>query len=157
MAGQTFGVPERLVVHGRVVIFDTERLVKRHAEAITLCAFSSGSALYPNAPRREPDTFARIEDYPYEDHRRRHGRANALVEVCVTGQLEEIEDVVEQVVRIESDGTSFQRLDDRETTPGVGLGPAVAKGFVDAMGGTIRAEDTPGGGPTIVISLPAAA
>jgi two-component system sensor histidine kinase KdpD len=27
---------------------------------------------------------------------------------------------------------------------------------VDAMGGTIRAEDTPGGGLTIVISLPAA-
>ena len=32
---------------------------------------------------------------------------------------------------------------------------SVAKGFVDAMGGTIRAEDTPGGGLTIVISLPA--
>jgi two-component system, OmpR family, sensor histidine kinase KdpD len=38
---------------------------------------------------------------------------------------------------------------------GGGLGLAVAKGFIDAMGGTIRtAEDTPGGGLTIVISLP---
>ncbi|MEU4246627.1 sensor histidine kinase KdpD [Amycolatopsis sp. NPDC026612] len=50
----------------------------------------------------------------------------------------------------------FQRLGgDRDTTPGVGLGLSVAKGFTEAMGGTIRAEDTPGGGLTIVVSLPA--
>ncbi|WP_410571688.1 DUF4118 domain-containing protein [Amycolatopsis sp. cmx-4-61] len=50
----------------------------------------------------------------------------------------------------------FQRLGgDRDTTPGVGLGLSVAKGFTEAMGGTIRAEDTPGGGLTIVLSLPA--
>jgi two-component system sensor histidine kinase KdpD len=36
----------------------------------------------------------------------------------------------------------------------VGLGLSVAKGFTEAMGGTISAEDTPGGGLTIVISLP---
>ncbi|PRX48345.1 two-component system sensor histidine kinase KdpD [Prauserella shujinwangii] len=44
---------------------------------------------------------------------------------------------------------------DRDTTPGVGLGLSVAKGFTEAMGGGIRAEDTPGGGLTVVISLPA--
>ncbi|MFI5609294.1 DUF4118 domain-containing protein [Amycolatopsis sp. NPDC051903] len=50
----------------------------------------------------------------------------------------------------------FQRLGgDRDSTPGVGLGLSVAKGFIEAMGGTIRAEDTPGGGLTVVISLPA--
>ncbi|MEU5258046.1 DUF4118 domain-containing protein [Amycolatopsis sp. NPDC021455] len=49
----------------------------------------------------------------------------------------------------------FQRLGgDRDTTPGVGLGLSVAKGFTEAMGGAIRAEDTPGGGLTIVVSLP---
>lgn len=48
----------------------------------------------------------------------------------------------------------FQRLGDRDATPGIGLGLSVAKGFTEAMGGTIRAEDTPGGGLTIVISLP---
>jgi two-component system sensor histidine kinase KdpD len=47
----------------------------------------------------------------------------------------------------------FQRLGD--TSSGIGLGMSVAKGFVDAMGGTIRTEDTPGGGLTVVISLPA--
>jgi two-component system, OmpR family, sensor histidine kinase KdpD len=50
----------------------------------------------------------------------------------------------------------FQRLGDRDATTGVGLGLSVAKGFTEAMGGTIRAEDTPGGGLTLVISLPAA-
>jgi len=50
----------------------------------------------------------------------------------------------------------FQRLGgDRDATPGVGLGLSVAKGFTEAMGGTVRAEDTPGGGLTVVISLPA--
>ena len=53
--------------------------------------------------------------------------------------------------------TPFQRLGDRDPSSGVGLGLSVAKGFIDAMGGTIRAEDTPGGGLTIVISLPIAA
>ncbi|MCI2418417.1 DUF4118 domain-containing protein [Saccharopolyspora sp. K220] len=50
----------------------------------------------------------------------------------------------------------FQRLDDRNHK-GIGLGLHVAKGFVEAMNGEIRAEDTPGGGLTIVVSLPVAA
>ncbi len=49
----------------------------------------------------------------------------------------------------------FLRLDDRPS--GVGLGLAVAKGFAEAMGGTIVAVDTPGGGLTIRLSLIAAA
>ncbi len=48
----------------------------------------------------------------------------------------------------------FQRLGDRGGA-GVGLGLAVARGFVEIMGGRISAEDTPGGGLTMVISLPA--
>ena len=40
--------------------------------------------------------------------------------------------------------------------PGVGLGLAVAKGFAEAMGGRIRATDTPGGGLTVQITLPVA-
>jgi two-component system, OmpR family, sensor histidine kinase KdpD len=49
----------------------------------------------------------------------------------------------------------FARLDAR--SPGVGLGLAVAKGFAEAMGGTIVAVDTPGGGLTVRVTLPAAA
>jgi two-component system sensor histidine kinase KdpD len=49
----------------------------------------------------------------------------------------------------------FVRID--RHTPGVGLGLAVAKGFADAMGGSITAADTPGGGLTIAVTLPVAA
>ncbi|HTD50656.1 MAG TPA: ATP-binding protein, partial [Acidimicrobiia bacterium] len=50
----------------------------------------------------------------------------------------------------------FQRLGDgRDGTPnGVGLGLAVARGFVRAVGGDIAVDDTPGGGTTMVFTLP---
>ena len=44
----------------------------------------------------------------------------------------------------------FQRLGDRSNGSGVGLGLAVAKGFVEAMGGSVTVDDTPGGGLTMV-------
>jgi two-component system sensor histidine kinase KdpD len=50
----------------------------------------------------------------------------------------------------------FQRLGDQDADTGVGLGLAVARGFVRAMGGTLELEDTPGGGLTAIVSLPSA-
>jgi two-component system sensor histidine kinase KdpD len=50
----------------------------------------------------------------------------------------------------------FQRVGDRPSITGSGLGLAVARGFVLAMGGEIALEDTPGGGTTVVLSIPAA-
>jgi two-component system, OmpR family, sensor histidine kinase KdpD len=50
---------------------------------------------------------------------------------------------------------AFQRLGDRDHG-GLGLGLSVARGFTEAMGGTLTAEDTPGGGLTLAVSLPSA-
>jgi two-component system sensor histidine kinase KdpD len=51
----------------------------------------------------------------------------------------------------------FQRQDDAPTDgAGVGLGLAIARGFTEAMGGTVTAEETPGGGATLVVNLAAA-
>ncbi|WP_241153838.1 ATP-binding protein [Nocardioides pantholopis] len=47
----------------------------------------------------------------------------------------------------------FQRLGDVPRQDGVGLGLAVARGFTEAMGGTISTEETPGGGLTFVVEL----
>ncbi len=53
---------------------------------------------------------------------------------------------------------AFQRRDDRavSTGAGVGLGLAIARGFVEAMHGAISLEDTPGGGLVVIVSLPVA-
>ena len=48
----------------------------------------------------------------------------------------------------------FQRADDTSSGTGIGLGLAVAKGFTEAMGGVLVAEQTPGGGLTMVVRLP---
>jgi two-component system sensor histidine kinase KdpD len=50
----------------------------------------------------------------------------------------------------------FQRLGDTDNTTGVGLGLALSRGLTEAMGGTLEPEETPGGGLTMVVSLPAA-
>ncbi|MGW4728671.1 ATP-binding protein [Streptomyces shenzhenensis] len=50
----------------------------------------------------------------------------------------------------------FQRLGDTDNTTGLGLGLALARGLTEAMNGTLTPEDTPGGGLTMVVSLPEA-
>jgi two-component system sensor histidine kinase KdpD len=49
--------------------------------------------------------------------------------------------------------TPFYRLEERSTPLGAGLGLAISKGFVTAMGGEIWATDTPGGGATFGFRL----
>ncbi|MHB8263962.1 MAG: ATP-binding protein [Acidimicrobiales bacterium] len=50
----------------------------------------------------------------------------------------------------------FQRLGDTPSGSGVGLGLAVARGFIEAMHGRISLDDTPAGGCTVAVMLPIA-
>jgi two-component system, OmpR family, sensor histidine kinase KdpD len=49
----------------------------------------------------------------------------------------------------------FCRLAALGDSAGVGLGLAVARGLAETMGGTVEPEETPGGGLTMVLTLPA--
>jgi two-component system sensor histidine kinase KdpD len=51
----------------------------------------------------------------------------------------------------------FQRLGDRDNTTGIGLGLALSRGLAEAMSGTLEPVTTPGGGLTMILTLPVAA
>jgi two-component system sensor histidine kinase KdpD len=53
--------------------------------------------------------------------------------------------------------TPFQRLGDRTADGGLGLGLAIARGFAEAVDGTLTPTDTPGGGLTMTLRIPLAA
>jgi two-component system, OmpR family, sensor histidine kinase KdpD len=50
----------------------------------------------------------------------------------------------------------FQRPGGEDGPPGTGLGLALSRSLTEAMHGTLTPEDTPGGGLTMTVSLPAA-
>ncbi len=50
----------------------------------------------------------------------------------------------------------FQRLGDSPAGAGIGLGLAVARGLAEAVDASIEVDDTPGGGLTMIISVPIA-
>lgn len=95
------------------------------------------------------------------DNAVRHNPAGKPVRVCASALGDRVElRVVDHGPGVPEDAKErifepFERVDPTHGV-GVGLGLAVAKGFVAAVGGSLQAEDTPGGGLTMVLSLPAA-
>ncbi|GAA0959884.1 DUF4118 domain-containing protein [Actinocorallia libanotica] len=90
----------------------------------------------------------------------RHGRAPVLITASGLGARLELRIADRGPGVSDADKehlfVPFQRLGDAPRGTGVGLGLAVARGLTGAMGGALTAEDTPGGGLTLVFDLPVA-
>ena len=125
---------------GRVLVDVPESLPRVRVDAALLeraVANVIDNALHASPPDRPIRVFA--------------GAAQGRVELNIADEGPGIpRDKREDVFR------PFQRLGDSSQGDGVGLGLAVAKGFVEAMDGELTIEDTPGRGTTVVVSLPAA-
>ncbi|GAC67274.1 sensor histidine kinase [Gordonia soli] len=96
-------------------------------------------------------------------------RHSGIAEVAVDARLT-ADDPPRCVIRVVDHGpgippaerervfTAFHQSGDQNgASTGVGLGLSVARGFVSAVGGTLVATETPGGGTTMVITLPTSA
>jgi two-component system sensor histidine kinase KdpD len=84
------------------------------------------------------------------------GRVRDRVEILIIDQGPGI-----SVRERETARQAFQRSGDARSsagetngTSGIGLGLAVAQGFLDLLGGTLTLDDTPGGGLTAILALP---
>ncbi|WP_010541001.1 sensor histidine kinase [Dietzia alimentaria] len=100
--------------------------------------------LLDNALRHAPESQIRLTARTV----RVEGHARTLIAVADRGQGIP-EGSRETVLR------AFHREGDSNASSGIGLGLSVVRGFVEAMGGTVSIDETPGGGTTVEVDLPA--
>ncbi|MCY4221153.1 MAG: hypothetical protein OXD35_05795 [Thiotrichales bacterium] len=79
-----------------VLIINTKKLVQLEESNIRLSWMNSGCTK-PRAFPRDMDLFQQLEDYLFEDSRKRRGLKKAIAEVCVTDRVERIREVVTRV------------------------------------------------------------
>ena len=82
-----------------ILIVDTARLLERHADGTEISHMNTG-ATTPFAHPRGPETFRPLSDYPYDERRRRLGRAGALAEVAVRSAVPDVEACLVEVVSV---------------------------------------------------------
>jgi signal transduction histidine kinase len=114
----------------------------------------------PDTAQCAPDKVERVL-YNLLTNALRHTPSDGSVAVVV----EPVEDVVRVSVEDTGEGLEpeaarrmferFWRSDRARSGGGAGLGLAIARGLVEAQGGTIWAENRPGGGARVSFTLPA--
>jgi hypothetical protein len=83
-----------------VIHVDTARLLARHADAVQLAPYNTGSMHVPSAPRRGTDVFVDVDRYPYKEWRAKRGPSgDAVVELTVKYEVKDIVDLTQRVER----------------------------------------------------------
>lgn len=70
-----------------VLEIDTATLLERHADAVTLSPINSGAIFPAGRARRGPQTFSRIDNYPWAE---RAGHREPVVELAVDHSVSEL-------------------------------------------------------------------
>lgn len=79
-----------------VLTIPTARLLGEYEERIRLSPINSGSTIYKAQPRGS-ETFRSLNDYPFEERRRKRGIANAIAELCIDYSVPDISELVTRV------------------------------------------------------------
>jgi hypothetical protein len=78
-----------------VLRVDTAELLRAYQGRVQLAPYNTGSMHVPNAPKRGPDVFTDLADYPYEDWaRRRGGSGDLIVELTIDYAVPDISSYV---------------------------------------------------------------
>jgi len=82
-----------------VLTLDTAAVLETHGASAALASINSGATLYPSAPMRGPQTFARVADFDFDAARRRRGANEAIVELTVDYAVPDLPGLVLKVER----------------------------------------------------------
>jgi hypothetical protein len=86
-----------------VLTVDTAQLLERHSDRVKLSPYNSGCTLY-NPPKRGKATFLPLEDYPFQERRRKAGgKKNAVAELTVEYSVPDIADFTLEVTRMKGE------------------------------------------------------
>ena len=86
-----------------VLTVDTAQLLERHAGRVKLSPYNSGCTLY-NPPERGRGTFLPLEDYPFQERKRKAGgNKNAVAELTVEYSVPDIADLTIEVTRMKGE------------------------------------------------------
>jgi hypothetical protein len=87
-----------------VIHMDTAAILEAHGAAAELAPYNTGSLHVPNLPKRGPQTFVPLEQYPFDYWRHKRGRyGEAVVEFTVPGAIPNLARFVRRVERWQQD------------------------------------------------------